>query len=594
MFKVDELLEKYYPRIAHNKLLAPPAKFMLRRLLHEKEMLDFAEAYPHLTGIDFVEQVLDYFAFSFSTRNSDKENIPSEGRVIIIANHPIGSLDALALIKLVSEVRTDIKVLANEHLMTLKPLHRMLISVSSNQSNTSKESVQSIHQFLQQQSGVLIIFPAAEVSRLRPQGVRDTHWHSGFIKLAKFTDTPILPIYIAAKNSPLFYSVSMLFKPMASALLVKEMFNQRSSDINIRIGERIPVSAFTHLKFSTKDLTRLFKKHLYRIASDKPLIFDTQSPIALPEERRALMQEIKERCELLGETTDGKHIYLYRHDDSSIIMREIGRLREIAFRAVGEGSNKRRDVDVFDSHYLHLVLWDDNDLEIAGAYRFGDASVLSEPGHHVGLYSSTLFDYQDAAQIIFNQGLELGRSFVQPRYWGKRSLDYLWVGIGAFIQRYPQYRYLFGPVSISGAYPAPAVQLLIDFYSIYFPPNYNYALPLTPVVPKDPPMVHFTGNNYKKEFTLLKHTLANMGVNVPTLLKQYADVAKPGGVCFACFNRDPDFNDCVDGLVVVDITQLTPKKAQRYLGISTTKTEAEPLINSTQNVQPEATQGKGN
>jgi len=132
-------------------------------------------------------------------------------------------------------------------------------------------------------------------------------------------------------------------------------------------------------------------------------------------------------------------------------MREIGRLREVAFRAVGEGTNRRRDVDAFDSHYFHLLLWDERHLEIAGAYRFGDAKVLSDPNHESGLYSATLFTYTDKMNPYFENGLELGRSFVQPQYWGKRNLAYLWQGIGAFIAEYSSYRYLFGPVSIPGA-----------------------------------------------------------------------------------------------------------------------------------------------
>jgi len=246
-------------------------------------------------------------------------------------------------------------------------------------------------------------------------------------------------------------------------------------------------------------------------------------------------------------------------------MREIGRLREVAFRAVGEGTNKRRDIDQYDSHYYHLVLWDDNDLEIVGAYRFGDAELLTAPDHPTGLYSATLFNYGKDNDKLFKEGLELGRSFVQPRYWGKRSLDYLWFGIGAFLSRYPKYRYLFGAVSLSNAYPEPAKDLLVQFYSTYFPAKFGEATCKRPYQMANDALHQFTGNDYKAEFTQLKHLLANMGVNVPTLYKQYSEVAKDGGVAFLGFNVDPDFNDCIDGLVVVDMQTLTEKKRKRYL-----------------------------
>lgn len=563
MFTVDEVLNKHYPQVTTKPWLYKSVSFVLRHLLHEREVVEFGETYPHLEDIDFVEQVLAYFNISYSTRDVEKERIPTEGRVVIIANHPIGSLDALALIKLVSEVRHDLKVVANQMLMAIEPLHNMLLPVNNMQGGTPKQHLNAIQEHLHS-DGALLIFPAGEVSRLRPYGVRDTRWHTGFLRIAKQAQSPILPVYIDAKNSPLFYGVSMIYKPLATALLVKEMFKQKRKHLPMRIGELIPFEAYQQTSISLKDQVKLFKRHLYRIGSNKKGIFATQAPIALPEDKKELTRAIKQ-CEHLGETSDGKHIYLYQHKSCSPIMREIGRLREIAFRAVGEGTNKRRDIDHYDSHYYHLVLWDDNDLEIVGAYRFGDAELLTSDEHPTGLYSATLFNYSDDNDKLFLQGLELGRSFVQPRYWGKRSLDYLWFGIGAFLSRYPKYRYLFGAVSLSNSYPQPAKDLMVQFYRTYFPVKFGEATSIRPYQVSADVLTTFSGDDYKKEFALLKHLLANMGVNVPTLYKQYSEVAKEGGVAFLDFNVDPDFNDCIDGLVVVDMHKLTDKKRKRYL-----------------------------
>ncbi|MEG3766145.1 lysophospholipid acyltransferase family protein [Alteromonas sp. 14N.309.X.WAT.G.H12] len=563
MFTVDDVLTRHYPQVVDKPWLFKSLSFVLRHLLHEREMSEFTATYPHYEDIDFVEQVLEYFNISYSTRDVEKERIPSTGRVVIIANHPIGTLDGLALIKLVSEVRHDLKVVANEMLMAIKPLHNMLLPVNNMQGGTPKQHLHAIHDHLNSE-GAILIFPAGEVSRLRPQGVRDTRWHTGFLRIAKQTSAPVLPVYIDAKNSPLFYGVSMIYKPLATVLLVKEMFKQRKKHLPMRIGELIPCEAYAQLTLPVKEQVKLFKRHLYRIGNNRKGVLATQAPIAMPEDRQELTRAIKQ-CELLGHTTDGKHIYLYQHTGCSPIMREIGRLREIAFRAVGEGTNRRRDMDPYDSHYYHLVLWDENDLEIAGAYRFGDAEILSQPDHPTGLYSATLFDYHKDNHGLFAQGLELGRSFVQPRYWGKRSLDYLWFGIGAFLARYPKYRYLFGAVSISNAYPQPAKDLLVQFYRTHFPPQFGKATSRMPYQVSCDMLETFTGNDYKKEFSELKHLLANMGVNVPTLYKQYTEVAKQGGVAFLDFNVDPDFNECIDGLVVVDLEKLTDKKRKRYL-----------------------------
>ncbi|MDF2178237.1 GNAT family N-acetyltransferase [Aliiglaciecola sp. CAU 1673] len=565
MFTVDDVLHQHYPQLSEKPLLFKSLRFLLRRLLHEREFQEFAQTYPYLQGLEFVEQVLEYFDFSYSVRDCEKERIPTSGRVVIIANHPIGSLDGLALIKLVSEVRRDIKVVANQMLMAVGPLHPLLLPVNNMQGGTAREHLEKIQTHLGQE-GAVIIFPAGEVSRLRPQGVRDTRWRSGFLRIASMAKAPILPIFIDGKNSPLFYGVSMLYKPMATALLVTEMFKQRRKHLPMRIGEMIPPESYQGQKISSRSQVKLFKKHLYRIAHNKEGIFQTQKAIALPEDRKELSKAIKQECETLGITSDGKEIYLYRHTGSSPILREIGRLREVAFRAVGEGSNKRRDIDQYDSHYYHLILWDKEELEIVGAYRFGDAKKLVSDAQSSGLYSASLFHYGRQMDQYFEQGLELGRSFVQPKYWGKRSLDYLWYGIGAFLKRHPQYRYLFGPVSISGALPQAAKDLLVQFYQLYFGTEQDMARSNCPYALPQDLQNAFKGNDYKTDFVQLKHLLANMGVAIPTLYKQYTEICDPGGVKFLSFGVDPDFNDCVDGLVLVDITKLKANKRERYLG----------------------------
>jgi putative hemolysin len=564
MFTVSDVLEKHYPNVANKPLLSKTLSFVLRHLLHEREMQEFADTYPHCRGLDFVEQVLEYFNISYSVRDVEKERLPSQGKLVIIANHPIGSLDALALIKLISEIRQDIKVIANQMLMTLTPLRSMLLPVNNMQGGTAKEHIHNIQQHLQDE-GVVIVFPAGEVSRLRPQGIRDTRWRSGFLRIAKQAESPILPVFINAKNSPLFYGLSMLYKPLATMLLVKEMFKHKRQHLPMRIGELIPFESYSDNKITRHQYVVLFKKHLYRIGHGKYGVFKTQKAIAPAENRSELYSALKNDCVRLGETSDGKVMYEYSHKNSSPILREIGRLREIAFRAVGEGTDKRRDIDSYDSHYYHLILWDKDDLEIAGAYRFGDAKSIIQNLSIQGLYSASLFDYGPEMTPYFEHGLELGRSFVQPKYWGKRSLDYLWFGIGVFLKRHPNFRYLFGAVSLSDHYPKAAKDLLVQFYTLYFGRTDKIATSKTPYLLPNDFKHNFSGVDYKVDFTLLKHSLANMGMVVPTLYKQYTETYQEGGVHFLDFNIDPDFNNCIDGLVLADLNTLKPKKRARYM-----------------------------
>ena len=570
MFTIDQVIAEHYPNLNARRMSGPIIKSLLRHLLHERAFLDFAEEYPHLHGIEFIEQVLDYFHFSYAVTDRQRENIPSFGKVIIIANHPIGSLDGLALLKLVHEVRADIKIVANDLLMAVEPLRSCLLPVRNMTGGSKKLHIQAIHAALARGEAV-IMFPAGEVSRFGWRGVRDGQWHQGFVKIAERAKAPVLPIFINGCNSIPFYLVSLLIKPLSTIMLVGEMFRQREKQLRMTIGSIIPYEAHCRLTIQRKEKTRLFKKHLYRLGLGKKPLFATESAIAGPE-RKADLKKGVQLGERLGRTPDGKIMYLFQPVDSSIVMREIGRLRELAFRAVGEGTGKRRDLDRFDWSYQHLILWDEEELQIAGAYRFVDASRIArktpENGLGSGLYSASLFKLDEEKCFFLHDGLELGRSFVQPRYWGRRSLDYLWYGIGAFLAKNPHYRYLFGPVSISNALPLMAKELLIYFYKLYFSGKNDTSCSRNPFSfssPLETLQKEFSGENYCDDFIRLKTLLANLGTAIPPLYKQYTELCEPGGVVFLDFNIDPAFNNCVDGLVIVDTYKLKPHKRKRYL-----------------------------
>jgi putative hemolysin len=566
MLTIDQVIAEHYPGLNNRGMSGPIIKSLLRRLVHEQALLDFAEEYPHLHGIEFIDQVLDYFHFSYTVTNRQKENIPSSGKVIVIANHPIGILDGLALLKLVHEVRSDVKIVANDLLMSIQPLRSCMLPVRNMTGNSKKQHIQPIHTALASEEAV-IMFPAGEVSRFGIRGVRDGQWQQGFLKMAERAKAPVLPIHINGYNSIPFYLASLFIKPLSTIMLVGEMFHQREKQLRMTIGSVIPYEGHRGLTIDRKEKTKLFKKHVYRIGHGRKPLFATESAIAAPE-RKADLKKAVQQGEKLGRTPDGKIIYLFEPVDSSIVMREIGRLRELTFRAVGEGTGKRRDLDHFDWYYQHLILWDEEELEIAGAYRFVDAgeAVLKNPKK--GLYSGSLFRLDEQECYFLKDGLELGRSFVQPRYWGRRSLDYLWYGIGAFLAKNRQYRYLFGPVSISNTLPLMARELLIYFYRLYFSGKSDIACSRNPFSFSHPLEIlkkEFSGENYRADFMKLKSLLCNLGTAVPPLYKQYTELCEPGGVVFLDFNIDPAFNNCVDGLVIVDTQKLREQKRKRYM-----------------------------
>ena len=568
VFSVDQVIADNYPELNDSRLFAPVLKPILRRLLHEQAFIDFAERYPHLKGIEFVEQVLDYFHFTFEVSEDERENIPAAGKVVVIANHPIGSLDGLALLKLMYQVRPDVKIVANDLLMAIEPLKSLLLPIRNMTGTSQKHQIQRINAALDQDAAI-IFFPSGEVSRLSLKGIKDGAWQQGFLKLAERAKAPILPIHIEGRNSTSFYLASLVVKPLSTIMLVGQMFRQRDKQVKMTVGSIIPFRSYNSITIDRKEKINLFKKHLYRLNTSGPALFETEAAIA-PAEQRADLAKAIGKGEQLGATPDGKSIFLYETMESPTLLREIGRLREITFRAVGEGTGKRRDIDHFDDYYQHLLLWDEEALEIAGAYRFVDAAKVLEQKGTAGLYSGSLFDLDRQKCHFLKNSLELGRSFVQQKYWGKRSLDYLWYGIGAFLAKNPHYRYLFGPVSISNMMPQLAKELLIYFYKLYFSDPKSMGCSRNPFRFSQPLATleaAFSGNDYRADFKKLKSQLSNLGTAVPTLYKQYTELCEPGsgGVTFLDFNIDPDFNDCVDGLVIVDTHKLKEKKRKRYM-----------------------------
>lgn len=565
---VEQVLVNKFPAFADKPSpVRRSTLFCLRRLIREDEINRFLDSHRGVQGFEFVDEVLDYFNFSYALSYKERMNIPSTGRVVIVANHPLGALDGLALLKLVGEVRRDVKIIANDLLMNFDALKNLFLPVDNLGKGTRKQNIARIVEALQNEEAV-VVFPAGEVSRAGLTGIRDGKWNSGFLHFARKANAPVLPIYLGGRNSPLFYGLSYLNKSASTLMLAREMFNKRSVTLPVRVGEPIAFSQLDAVPVSNRDKAKLLKKHLYRIARNKEPLFMTEKTIAHPQDRKALKQELKQ-AELLGQTHDGKKIYLFDYQPDSAVMSEIGRLREEAFRTVGEGTGEKRDLDSYDQYYRHLILWDEDDLEIAGAYRIGEGPQRMESPDKP-LYSESLFQYSESMQAVFAQGIELGRSFVQPRYWGKRSLDYLWYGIGAYLRRHPEVRYMFGPVSLSHSYPKRARDLLVWFYRHYFPDHQNLARSLSPYqLDADATAVVgsiFSGTDYREDFSRLREQLDFLGVSVPTLYKQYSELCEPGGVSFLDFGVDADFNYCIDGLVLVDTHKVKARKRERYIG----------------------------
>jgi len=568
MINVEQAVISKFPGFATKPgVIRKPAISLLKKLIHEDEINEFLKQNNDAWGFEFIDRIFEYFDFSYTVSARDRANIPASGRVVIFANHPIGSLDGLAVLKLVSEVRSDVRIIANDMLSHFKALEDLFVPMDNMTGGSARRGYKQVLQYLEQERAI-IVFPAGEVSRAHPTGVRDTRWRPGFLHFARKANAPLLPIRIHAKNSFLFYSVSLVYRPLGTALLAREMFNKNSHVIKFNVGECIPSQTLQTDGLHDRTLVQRLKKHLYKVGKQQRTIFETERTIAHPEDRRAIMDELKQ-AECLGETRDGNRIYLVDYTIDSKVIREIGRLREIAFRKVGEGTGKKRDLDHFDQHYRHLVLWDRENLVIAGAYRLGEGKKILQQFGEGGFYTSTLYNFHPKFQEYLDQGVELGRSFVNPDYWGKASLDYLWQGLGSYLARYPQIRYLIGPVSMSAEYPRELMDMLAYYYRRYHPcPDqladayHPYKLDQQTISELDK---EFGDRDYDAAFDHMQKCFISHGQRLPVLFKQYTAIFEKGGFQTIVFSIDPDFGDCLDALCLTDTHKLKANKRKRYI-----------------------------
>ncbi len=565
---LEDRLRQQFPRLFQGR-----SRHLVRPLLHgvarwsRFDAIDaFLRDHAHLRGPEFLDAVLGFLRLRYEVDEVRLASVPARGGLLVVANHPSGALDALALLHALGRVRRDVRIVANEVLSLLEPLAPLLLPVRVFGAGAGAAGVRAIGQALRAGQCV-IVFPAGEVSRLGPRGVRDRGWKRGFVRIARLAGVPVLPVRIRARNSALFYGASALYRPAATALLAREMFARRGRPLRLHIGRATAIAAHEQ----DAQAVRRIRRAVYALGREKGDATGVEAiapPVDVARLRRAIAA-----TELLGATGDGRQIRLAQPGASPLLrdtlLPEIGRLRELTFRRVGEGTGRARDLDEYDLHYQHIIVWDDAAGRIAGAYRIArGASVLARAGLR-GLYTASLFRYADDAIPRLAQGLELGRSFVHPDDWGSRSLDYLWQGIGAYLQRHPGVRYLYGAVSISAALPADAREQIVAYYSRYYGADAHGGGPALASSPR--PFAYFAAPpcfgtlDAETAFDVLRANLAALGTAVPVLYRQYTELCEPGGARFLAFGVDPAFSDSIDGLIEVDLQRLRERKRRRYL-----------------------------
>ncbi|MEN8165036.1 MAG: GNAT family N-acyltransferase, partial [Acidobacteriota bacterium] len=529
----------------------------------------------------FLEAVFEQFDVRINIAADDMAKVPREGPTVVVANHPYGGIEGLALALLLLTIRPDVRILANFLLGRIPELRELFLLVDPFESveaaGRSLAGLRQAHRWLAE-GGLLVVFPAGEVASLdlRQRAVVDPPWAETVDRLISKAQCPVIPVYFAGHNGPLFQLAGLVHPVLRTAMLPRELLARRGRPLKVCIGS--PVKYSDLRTFETGEARMNFLRRRTEILGERlPLspkptqprkTPDLPAAIIDPVERSRLEAEVDylPRKNLLAESgcqevwiADGEHI--------PALLTEIGRLRELTFRDVGEGTGRELDLDHFDEIYQHLFVWHREDKEVVGAYRIGCTDTLLAEDGLEGLYTSTLFRYHTRLFDSMGTALEMGRSFIQPRYQKSfAGLLLLWKGIGRFVVQNPECTTLFGPVSISADYRSSSQQLMAAFLkqNTYHHPWCKWVHPRSPFKER-PSRVIRRGVGDLRDLEDVSRFIAEIEADhkgMPILLRQYL---KLGGRLLG-FNVDPDFSDVLDVLVMVDLRETPVKTLARYMG----------------------------
>lgn len=537
---------------------------------------------PRCNGpTEFITHAFKLFNIEERYRLEELDYIPQCGASVVLANHPFGAIEGMALIKLLLQRRADVRVLGNNWLQRITELADVIFPVNPyGGGNAIEENRRSMRLALQwlKNGGLLLVFPAGEVAHLhlRERRITDPEWHLNVARLIKKTQACVVPVYFFGRNSLFFHLAGMLHPRLRTMMLPRELLNKKNMHINYAVGKPIcdaqyntmnPKELMDYLRMRTYMLAKIRSAREELPAADR-MEARYEEPIMEAVDEALLGAEVRylrkqNRC-----LTHSNQLSVFYADAGEIphLLREIGRLREITFRDNGEGVGRALDLDEYDRHYTHLFAWDDQKQCVVGGYRIGLADRLIEHFGMQGLYTHSLFKYSKGFIQKMQPALELGRSFIRKEYQRAYSpLLLLWRGIAQFVLLNPQYKTLFGPVSISNEYNPISQQLLVEFLKFYnFQPDLARSIKARNPLKKDLSL-------HPREVASIKcldnvseiiSLIEKKNVGVPILIKQYL---KLGGVMLG-FNIDKSFGNSIDCLVKINLIETDPKILEKYFG----------------------------
>ncbi|WP_041578553.1 GNAT family N-acyltransferase [Zunongwangia profunda] len=530
----------------------------------------------NLKGVAFIDSILEGFEIQFDIPEKDLKRIPKSGPFITISNHPLGGIDGMILMKLLLEQREDYKIIANFLLHRLDPLRPYIMPVNPFETHKdAKSSVGGIKEAIAhlREGHGLGMFPAGEVSTYKDEKlIVDKPWEPVAMRLIQKAKVPVVPIYFHAKNSTFFYRLASMSDVLRTAKLPSEMLSQKRRKINVRIGNPISVEDQSEFK-DLESFTAYLRRKTYMLANvfEKKKLFEKiPHTLKLPKAPKKIATEMKselmeaevENCRELDKRlliSKNYEVFLAKREIIPNIVQELGRLREITFREIGEGTNNPVDLDPFDDYYYHLFLWDNETNKVAGAYRMGmGAEIFKDHGIN-GFYLQDLFRFEPELYKMMSKSIEMGRAFIIKEYQQKpMPLFLLWKGIVHCTLRFPEHKYLIGGVSISNKFSNFSKSLMIEFMrSNYYDPYVaQYIRPKKEFKVKledaDKDIVFDKSEADLNKFDKIIDEIEPENLRLPVLIKKYI---KQNAKVVA-FNVDPLFNNAVDGLMYIRIADL--------------------------------------
>ena len=557
-----------------DKLKMPGLAALLMELMKINQVNKLIASAQPKQGPDFVDAILEGCGIDIEFDARELKNIPATGSFVAIANHPYGGIEGMVLLKILCMVRPDAKLMANFLLKKIPNLSDYFIAVNPFENVEHSSSISGLKNTLELLSGgtPIGIFPAGEVStyKVDKHQVTDRLWHPVVGKIIAKAKVPVVPVYFHGNNGLLFNLLSLIHPALRTAKLPSELFNKHGHTIKLRIGKPInveeipdynnPAKLLSFLRARTYALgtgleeeKKLFRpRNIFKIKKLPAAIVPAIQPEILDKEVAALREDFKIWTE--------KNYEVFIAPTSRIpnMIREIGRLREITFREIGEGTNKATDLDEYDIYYHHLFIWDFEAKMIVGAYRIGLGDEIFYSIGKNGFYIASVFKIKSQFTPVLKKSIELGRSWIRREYQQKPlPLFLLWKGILKYLIDNPRYRYLIGPVSISNSFSKFSKSLIVDYinrnhfdYEMaqYVKPRKRFKVDFASI---DTDLL-MAGEDSLKGLDNLISEVESRNMKVPVLLRQYIAL----NAKIICFNIDPKFSDCLDGFLVLDLEKV--------------------------------------